>query len=302
MRQLQNATHTAILRYGPEMQVAAARIGARKDLKILSFGCSIGDELLSLRSHFPDAELYGCDVDERALAVAQATMANDPRCTIFRSTEHSIREFGPFDLVSACSVLCRNPSPPDYSAVFPFREFERVLATLDESLNPGGLLVLVNLGYRFQDSDLIRSYRPVRADCVTSRGFVDVFYPDGSPFLRQERAFGEHLLSRHGRFDSFEDEEVADCIFEKGGRPAPVMTLRPVPDTVLPGATFVRSNLDYAPNLPALSTLEVRRRVTPYMTSTGTPAGLGVVTGWSSFSSDMINWRPYEVWCPLDAA
>ena len=37
------------------------------DLRILSFGCSIGAEMLTARTYFPDATILGCDIDEGAL-------------------------------------------------------------------------------------------------------------------------------------------------------------------------------------------------------------------------------------------
>ena len=47
--------HTLPDRYPWLFGFAAGRIGSRPDLRILSFGCSRGDEVFSLRRYFPAA-------------------------------------------------------------------------------------------------------------------------------------------------------------------------------------------------------------------------------------------------------
>ena len=43
--------------------------------RILSFGCSTGEEVFSLRDYFPDAELTGVDINSHSIAVAKANLA-----------------------------------------------------------------------------------------------------------------------------------------------------------------------------------------------------------------------------------
>jgi hypothetical protein len=47
---------------------AATRIGSRPNLRILSFGCSRGEEVFSLRKYFPSAAVKGIDINPRNIA------------------------------------------------------------------------------------------------------------------------------------------------------------------------------------------------------------------------------------------
>src|SRR4051794_27615770 len=93
--------------------------GARKwlesqpfdELNVLSFGCSIGDELASLKTLFPNARISGCDINPLALEVSQRTMGSF--ADVFHSSDEAILERGPYHLICAFSALCINPSPAD---------------------------------------------------------------------------------------------------------------------------------------------------------------------------------------------
>src|SRR5277367_5474893 len=62
---------------------AATRIGSRPDLRILSFGCSRGEEVFSLRKYFPSAAVKGIDINPRNIArcLARARAENTANLT-----------------------------------------------------------------------------------------------------------------------------------------------------------------------------------------------------------------------------
>src|SRR5665213_1447179 len=64
--------HTLWDRYPWLFRFAAARLGDVKNLCILSFGCSRGEEVFSLRNYFPAATIKGIDIDPRNIACCQA--------------------------------------------------------------------------------------------------------------------------------------------------------------------------------------------------------------------------------------
>ncbi|GHA84880.1 hypothetical protein GCM10009069_05000 [Algimonas arctica] len=151
-------------------QIAARDLPTDRPLRILSFGCSIGEEILSLRLHFPDAEIFGCDINQTVLA-SGAEIFRQADATAFLSTHAAIRDHGPFDIITAMSVLCRHPVG-DIANTFPFSAFEDHLGPLDQSLSDHGLLIVYNASYLFRGTVLATRYRPLRADSIGSNGFV----------------------------------------------------------------------------------------------------------------------------------
>ena len=298
MQAIQNVFHTSLFRINNLLETCWLRFSQTERAqpkKILSFGCSIGDEVGSIRAFFPDAKIFGCESDPRLLEISRLTFQHDRDLTFFSSTFEDIAAHGPYDLIVASAVLCRNPAPANYGAAFSFAQFEDVLGRFDQSLSVGGLLILSNAGYRFSDSDLSIGYRALQSDIIPSNGFVDVFYKDASPYLKQERSYGIPIYSRHGNYAARDDEDIANCIFEKvidGGDTRPVqLFVRPVPASLEAHYTFVRRNVDYSPIPVTYDALVVEKTITLLRFEDGTSAGYSISTSWTSFGSDTVYQR-----------
>jgi hypothetical protein len=247
MRRAQNHVHTHLFRRTDVLRTAQAQLGASTDrqLKVLSFGCSTGEEIVTLRSIFGDAAaLYGCEIDPVSLQEAIATTGH--LATIFKSDRAAIRDHGPYDLINCASVLCLNP-PTHIQTLFPAEEFDALLAVLDSALRPGGLIALTNASYRFYGSPLAPCYDPVRSDLVFSSGFVNIYAHDRRPFLERIRRPSYVAFRRGVAFDIRDEEELADSLFRKrlpGEAPVPrFLTLAPVPESFEQQFAFDRSNL-----------------------------------------------------------
>lgn len=179
----QQKTSTSLNRY-PEI-FSAARVYFSThnsgNLRILSFGCSRGDECFSLRTYFPNAQIIGVDVDRVALWTARRRN-NDSRVRFALSNEKNIARASPLDAVFCMSVLCRWPETKDLediSAVYPFERFQQSVVCLDRYLKPGGLLVIANSNYRFCDTNIYNRYTPVSIPYIVSTGFVKLFDVNG---------------------------------------------------------------------------------------------------------------------------
>src|ERR1700730_17895603 len=59
-------------RYPWLFRFAAAELAERQHPRILSFGCSRGEEPFTLRRYFPTAQINGIDVDPRNIAACEA--------------------------------------------------------------------------------------------------------------------------------------------------------------------------------------------------------------------------------------
>ena len=286
MRRAQNHVHTHLFRRTDVIRTAQAQLGVPegRKLKVLSFGCSTGEEIVTLRSIFGDtAALFGCEIEPVALAEASATTGH--LATIFKSDRAAIRDHGPFDLINCASVLCLNP-PTDMQTLFPPAEFDELLGVLDSALRPGGLIALTNASYRLQDSPLAPYYDPVRSDIVFSSGFVNIYAHDRRPFLERIRRPSYVAFRRGVAFDIREEEELADSLFRKrllDETPAPrFLTLAPVPAAFEPQFAFERSNLVGLPPAQKLRAIEVVRHYRFGIDRATGERGYALRIGWTS--------------------
>ncbi len=274
------------------MRTAQAQLGVPPDrklpdrkLKVLSFGCSTGEEIVTIASIFGDtATLYGCEIEPVSLAEAIATTGH--LATIFKSDRAAIRDHGPFDLINCASVLCLNP-PTQIQTLFPAEEFDELLAVLDGVLRPGGLLALTNASYRLQDSPFAPGYDPVRSDIVFSSGFVNIYAHDRRPFLERIRRPSYVAFRRGVAFDIREEEELADSLFRKrvpGEAPTPrFLTLAPVPAAFEERFAFDRSNLVGLPAAQRVNAIEVVSHYRFGIDATTGERGYALQIAWTSF-------------------
>lgn len=138
--------------------------------------------MATLRGYFPEAEIFGCDIQEDALKSAKALKIG----TVFLSTEESIPAHGPFDAIFAMSVLCFHPpiegiETPD---VFPFAAFESLCLLLDSALRDDGFLFAVNSSYPFTETKLGSAYSRLACEAIPDSGFVDLYSREGLPLDR----------------------------------------------------------------------------------------------------------------------
>lgn len=151
--------------------------------KILSFGCSTGEEPLSLATlYFPTSSIIGLDASPEAIAVAKSERSLQGRIVYDVSTPETLEKYGPYDAIFAMSVLCRWPTLEniaDASELFPFPSYVKMVETLDRSLRKGGLLVIYNSHYSFSDTDLISNYEIALVPTIRENGYVKHFDREG---------------------------------------------------------------------------------------------------------------------------
>lgn len=302
METIQTFFHTSLLRNNAMLETCVKFLSIKsgiKSLRILSFGCSVGDEVASLIYCFPDSIIFGCDINTQLLDRCFQTFGTNKNIRFFESNEQNIIGNGPYDIIIASAVLCRNPSPPNYGAVFPFAYFDNIIGLFDSVLKNNGLLCIPNAGYMFKDSKARSNYRPIRSDIMYNTTFVDVLHKDGSIFLKQEKTYGGQLYSRHGNWHSDDDEDLFDCVYEKNSNNVPeFLTLRPVPGGLRPILTYCRKNTDYCPTNFDENFVVVEHKIDIMIGSTGDVKGYSSLVGWSSFRNSEIYYRKNPVWFP----
>jgi len=104
----QTTALTGMDRYPAIFSACREYFGDKRDLKILSFGCSTGEEVLTLRQYFPSAFITGADINRRSLSVCRKRKVDD-RIAFVYSSRDAIRALGPFDAIFCMAVLQRTP-------------------------------------------------------------------------------------------------------------------------------------------------------------------------------------------------
>jgi len=211
VRPFVHKTYTCMHRYG-ELFRFLQQINAAFDLnfkKILSFGCSSGEECLTLKELFPEAKVSGTDVLPDMVEKATEFCAHEKDINIL-PYPHFWQTNDQFDLVSCMSVLLElqyqflrkphwhamidNPEKKlsAYQIVieklkvkFPFSEFERVVTLLDSYVKPGGILVIHNANYRFLETKVGASYDPI---CLPGKNYETIpkWHRDDRPVLHDD--------------------------------------------------------------------------------------------------------------------
>ena len=142
------------------------QLGDAPERRLLSFGCSTGEEVFSLRRYFPRAAIRGLDINRRNLAVARRRLAEiggDPRITFAWANAADGEPSESYDAVFAMAVFRHgglNDAPPRCDRLIRFADFERCAEGLATALRPGGLLAIRHANFRFADLRMAAGFRP----------------------------------------------------------------------------------------------------------------------------------------------
>lgn len=163
-------------------------------LRILSYGCSSGEEVATLRRYFPDAVILGADIN-RALLRRGRRLGVPGETSFVPSDDGAIERHAPFDAIFCMAVFTRRPHEiqrrrmEDIGRFYPFEPFRRDLRRLAALLAPGGLLVVEHALYRAEDALAGMGLTP-----LVSHGFAPAKGPRFAPSGR--RLDSPQLISR----------------------------------------------------------------------------------------------------------
>ncbi len=185
--------HTAPDRYPWLFGFAASCIWSRPDLRILSFGCSRGDEVFSLRRYFPNAAIKGIDIHPRNIARCLARLrADQPGSVSFELAATTQGEpTGAYDAIFCLAVLVNGDLTTSRARrcdpLLHFDRFERMVADFARCLKPGGLLVLHTTNFRFCDTAVAAEFDVVY-EADPKHLALDVLFDRNNRLMSGERA------------------------------------------------------------------------------------------------------------------
>jgi SAM-dependent methyltransferase len=162
--QFQPYSHTLPNRYPWLFEFAAANLAIADACRLLSFGCSRGDEVFALREYFPAAEIKGIDIAPENIEICRARTLEKGIAgisfTVASNTRAEPSEY--YHAIFCLAVLCHG----DLSArgakrsdpLISFAEFSSMVGDFSRSLKPGGLLLLLTTNFRFCDTEASRDF------------------------------------------------------------------------------------------------------------------------------------------------
>jgi len=217
MQQANSRTNTKYNRYpqlfGNMYYLRKMFIGS--SAKILSFGCSTGEEMLSIRDYFSDDHIFGCDINLDAVEEAKRKTQKFDRMQVFNSTNENLEEHAPYNMIFANSVLCiNNHNGSKLKNDFPFKQFELIINQLANLLTDNGILALFNTSYfPSQSESFSELVTPIRSHFITP-GYVPKFDKDANLILKRIKLNGVGYYQPQGK-TKLNFEDYFDVLYTK---------------------------------------------------------------------------------------
>jgi SAM-dependent methyltransferase len=182
----QPATVTRLDRHPPLFTIVTARLAGSMAPRLLSFGCSTGEEAVTLARYLPHARIDAIDANPACIARAHQTVArlaprsasgqidfacaDTPDALVAQrhvAAQNDAADYGAngYDAVFCLSVLRHGDldvlRPEACTEQLPFARFAAAVAALDRCVRPGGMLILWGCHFRFTDTATATRYRVI---------------------------------------------------------------------------------------------------------------------------------------------
>lgn len=175
IHQMSNATNYN--RY-PDIFNECKKLFGNEKNDILSFGCSTGEEILTLKEiYFTNCEIYGVEINEDNIKKCLEKIKSN---YIFNYDDF-LENDEKYDAIFAMSCLCKwedTELVENSSAIYPFENFESIIKILDNKLNKNGHIVIYNANYIFEETSISQKYKKILTPSIIGSGKVHKFNKD----------------------------------------------------------------------------------------------------------------------------
>jgi SAM-dependent methyltransferase len=133
-------------------------LGAEGRHRILSFGCSNGDEVFTLRRYFPNARIRGVDINAGVIAFCNKRLEEvSDRDISFATAGDTCGEPDQrYDLIFCMAVIREGQLDKQglerCDKYLRFADYARAIAGFERCLRPGGLLSVRHANFRLHDT------------------------------------------------------------------------------------------------------------------------------------------------------
>ncbi len=168
----------------------------KDSIKILSYGCCTGEEVVTLRRYFPNATIVGAELNKNSLSICKKRKLDDKIHFVY-SKPNIIKHYGPFDAVFCMAVLERLPMKvlkehiEDLHDMYPFEKYNKQIHEIDEYVNNDGLLITHFSHYDIMDTDLAENYKS-----YGKNGYLGMVF-DRNSKLKKDREFQQSIYIKH---------------------------------------------------------------------------------------------------------
>jgi SAM-dependent methyltransferase len=164
-RLLQTSAFTLPDRYPGLFGFVRLKLAETPAPRLLSYGCSTGEEAFALRDYFPDADITAIDINAHNIAKARARLRTRPDSRMHFSQAAS-PDACPADSFDAifCMAVMRHGGlgaelPERCDHLIDFATVEALAAGLSRCLKPGGYLAIWHANFRFSDMAAATDFR-----------------------------------------------------------------------------------------------------------------------------------------------
>ena len=160
--------YTSNDRYPDIFEFLWEQIRDEPEIRILSFGCSTGEEVFSLRRYFSRAILIGIDINRFNIAVCRRRVRRlkDEGIRFLLASSTAEEADASLDVILAMAVFRHGklnlvPPPESCEREIRFAAFESAVTDFARCLKPGGFLVIHNAMFRFTDTAVSGLFLPI---------------------------------------------------------------------------------------------------------------------------------------------
>jgi len=176
---------TGTNRYPRIFRFVQSQLGASTELRILSYGCSTGEEVFSLRGYFPNAAIKGIDINPGNIAACRQRLqqAADARLSFETAGSARAEPDAAYDAIFCMAVLRHGhlgrPGVTRCDHLIKFEDFADTIEDFKRCLKPGGLLVVRHSNFRLCDTPAAGDFDTIlQAPLRPSWRVTPIFGPD----------------------------------------------------------------------------------------------------------------------------
>ncbi|SMG42239.1 Methyltransferase domain-containing protein [Marivirga sericea] len=172
------------------MQEYVTRHWPEQEIKILSYGCSEGEECFSVNEYLKESSILGVDINKSNLL--KAKKKNDTKNIKFAESTHSnIETGGKYHAILCMSVLCRWEDTKDMNnceKIYPFRKFEETVSFLSDQLLENGILIIYNSNFMFEQTEVGKEFKILDVKGEDNSGNVHKFDKKNERYTSSHKA------------------------------------------------------------------------------------------------------------------